>query len=95
MLRAVHIDFRAQKLRAEAIPPILRELASLGYNAILMEYMDSFPYEGELAPLRSPDALTKEELASIMAEADRLGLTGFSQGKDAATKAYTPDFMGD
>ena len=74
MIRAVHLDFRAQKLRADAIPGILRELASLGYNAILAEYMDSFPYEGELAPLRSPDALTKEELASITAEADRLGL---------------------
>ena len=74
MLRAVHIDFRAQKLRAEAIPPILRELASLGYNAVLMEYMDSFPYEGELAPLRSPDAMTRAELDAILAEADRLGL---------------------
>ena len=74
MLRAIHIDFRAQKLRAEAIPPILRELASLGYNAVLMEYMDSFPYEEELAALRSPDAMTREELDAILAEADRLGL---------------------
>ena len=67
MIRAVHIDFRAQKLRACAIPPILREIASLGYNAILMEYMDSFPYEGALAALRSPDALTREELNKITA----------------------------
>lgn len=74
MIRAVHIDFRAQKLRASAIPPILREIASLGYNAVLMEYMDSFPYEGKLKTLCSPDALTREELASILAEADRLGL---------------------
>ena len=74
MIRAVHIDFRAQKLRAEAIPPILAEIASLGYNAILMEYMDSFPYEGELAALRSPDALTREELLAILEEAERLGL---------------------
>ena len=74
MIRAVHIDFRAQKLRADAIPAILRDLADLGYNAILAEYMDSFPYEGELAALRSPDAMTKEELAAILDEADRLGL---------------------
>lgn len=74
MLRTVHIDFRAQKLRAAEIPPILEDLAALGYNAVLMEYMDSFPYEGELASLRSPDALTREELDGILAVADRLSI---------------------
>lgn len=74
MIRAVHIDFRAQKLRYEALFPILRDIAELGYNAILMEYMDSFPYDGALATLASPDALTKEQLAAVLAECDRLGL---------------------
>lgn len=36
--------------------------------------------------------VTEFEYASVLAEAERLGLEGFSQGKDAATKAYTPDF---
>ena len=74
MIRAVHIDFRAQKLRYEAIFPILRDIAELGYNTVLMEYMDSFPYEGTLAKLASPDALTRAELSAILAECERLGL---------------------
>ena len=36
--------------------------------------------------------VTAFEYDSVLEETDRLGLVGFSQGKDAATKAYTPDF---
>ena len=36
--------------------------------------------------------VTEFEYRSVLDEAARLGLEGFSQGKDAATKAYTPDF---
>ena len=39
--------------------------------------------------------VTDFEYTSVLDEAARLGLVGFSQGKDAATKAYTPDFEGD
>jgi hypothetical protein len=30
----------------------------------------------------------------VLEEAANLGLIGFSQGKEAANKAYTPDFEG-
>ena len=36
--------------------------------------------------------VTEFEYASVLAEADRLGLEGYRQGKDAADKAYTPEF---
>ena len=36
--------------------------------------------------------VTEFEYRSVLDEAARLGLEGFSQGKDSATKAYTPDF---
>ena len=36
--------------------------------------------------------VTEFEYASVLEEAARLGLEGFSQGKDAADKAFTPDF---
>ena len=36
--------------------------------------------------------VTAFEYDSVLEEVARLGLVGFSQGKDAATKAYTPDF---
>jgi putative pyruvate formate lyase activating enzyme len=39
--------------------------------------------------------VTAFEYDSVMDEAARLGILGFSQGKDAATKAYTPPFEGE
>lgn len=36
--------------------------------------------------------LTDFEYTSVLDEADRLGLEGYSQGKEAASKAFTPDF---
>lgn len=36
--------------------------------------------------------VTDFEYASVVAEAERLGLEGYMQGKDAADRAYTPDF---
>ncbi len=36
--------------------------------------------------------VTEFEYTSVLDEAARLGLEGFSQGKDAADKAFTPDF---
>ena len=39
--------------------------------------------------------VTEFEYQSVLEEASNLGLIGFSQGKDAANKAYTPDFEGD
>lgn len=39
--------------------------------------------------------VTEFEYTTVLEETARLGLMGFSQGKDAATRAYTPDFEGD
>jgi putative pyruvate formate lyase activating enzyme len=39
--------------------------------------------------------VTEFEYNSVLEEATKLGLMGFSQGKEAANKAYTPDFEGD
>lgn len=39
--------------------------------------------------------VTEFEYDSVLNEASRLGLSGFSQGKGAATKVYTPDFTGE
>jgi putative pyruvate formate lyase activating enzyme len=36
--------------------------------------------------------VTEFEYRSVLDEAERLGLEGFSQGKDAASKVFTPDF---
>lgn len=39
--------------------------------------------------------VTDFEYSSVLDEAARLGLEGYSQGKNAADRAYTPDFEGD
>ena len=39
--------------------------------------------------------VTEFEYNSVLDEAARLGIIGFSQSKEAATKAYTPDFEGE
>ena len=38
--------------------------------------------------------VTEFEYASVLEEADRLGLIGYRQGKEAATADFTPDFEG-
>lgn len=72
MIKGVHIDFRSQKLRHDSVIQILRDIKSWGYNAILLEYMDAFPFEGRLKCLSAPDAFTREELESIIDETKRL-----------------------
>jgi uncharacterized Fe-S radical SAM superfamily protein PflX len=38
--------------------------------------------------------VTEFEYTSVLDEASNLGLVGFSQGKDAANRAFTPHFEG-
>ena len=66
MIRGIHLDFRAQKLKADAVCDILGDISALGYNAVLIEYMDAFPFDGELSQLAAPDALTKDEIKRIL-----------------------------
>ncbi|MBP3666596.1 MAG: radical SAM protein [Clostridia bacterium] len=61
--------------------------------SVMRQYTPDFAMDCPHKNLRR--RVTEFEYTSVLEEADRLGLTGFSQGKDAATKAYTPDFMGD
>jgi len=72
MIKGVHIDFRSQKLRPDAMIDVLRDIKAWGYNAILLEYMDAFPFEGRLKCLSAPDAFTREELERVLAEARKL-----------------------
>lgn len=73
-VRGVHLDLKAHTLRYTALCDIAREMATLGYNTILLEYQDKFPFTGALASITAPDALTREEVASFNALCDELGL---------------------
>lgn len=74
-IRGVHIDCRAQMLRPERIAEILEDVAGLGYNTILFEYEDHFPFGGRLAKAAAEDALTRVQVKRLVALASELGLS--------------------
>ena len=47
-VRGVHIDCRAQMLCCERIRQIYGDLARWGFNTVLFEYEDRFPFRGTL-----------------------------------------------
>ena len=61
--------------------------------SVMRQYTPDFAMDAPYKNLRR--RVTDFEYTSVLDEAARLGLAGFSQGKEAATKAYTPDFEGE
>ena len=58
--------------------------------SVMRQYTPDFAMDCPHKNLRR--RVTEFEYTSVLAEAERLGLQGFAQGKDAADKAFTPDF---
>lgn len=80
--------------RADSIA-VLRHIASILPVAdirvsVMRQYTPDFAMDCPHKNLRR--RVTEFEYNSVLEEAARLGILGFSQGKDAATRAYTPDF---
>jgi hypothetical protein len=73
-VQGVHIDCRAQMLRFDRLQKILSDLARWGYNAVLLEYEDHFPYTGRLKDIASSDALTHRQIRDLNRQAADLGL---------------------
>ena len=61
--------------------------------SVMRQYTPEFATDAPYKNLHR--RVTDFEYTSVLDEANRLGLKGFSQGKDAATKAYTPNFEGE
>lgn len=77
---------------------VLRHVASIlpGEDiriSVMRQYTPDFASDAPWGNLHR--RVTDFEYSSVLEEAERLGLNGFSQGRDAATKAYTPDFTGE
>ncbi|MFO7536080.1 MAG: family 20 glycosylhydrolase [Kiritimatiellia bacterium] len=73
-IRGVHIDCRAQMLRFPRLVEILGDLSRWGYNAVLLEYEDHFPYRGRLKAIAAEDALTPSQVREIDRIAHGLGI---------------------
>ena len=43
-IKGLHLDLKAQTLRFSAMCDIVRDAAGWGYNTILLEYQDKFPF---------------------------------------------------
>ena len=70
----IQLDLKAHMLSFEGLCRAAKEAAELGYNTVLLEYQDKFPFEGELSRIAAPDALTKEEIAAFNALCEEAGL---------------------
>lgn len=82
--------------RADSIS-VLRHLAAILPPAdirvsVMRQYTPDFAADCPHKNLRR--RVTAFEYDSVLEEAARLGLTGFSQGKEAATRDFTPNFTG-
>ena len=82
--------------RADSIA-VLRHIASILpvtdiRVSVMRQYTPDFAMDCPHKNLRR--RVTDFEYTSVLEEAARLGILGFSQGKDAATRAYTPNFEG-
>ena len=73
-IKGVHLDCRAQMMRFESIMTIIDDLERWGFNTILLEYCDRFPFEGPLSKVNAPDAFTKEQIRAIIAKAQSYGI---------------------
>jgi putative pyruvate formate lyase activating enzyme len=74
---------------------VLRHIAEILPTAdirvsVMRQYTPDFAMDCAHKNLRR--RVTEFEYTSVLDEAARLGIAGFSQGKDAADKAFTPDF---
>ena len=61
--------------------------------SVMRQYTPDFAMDAPYKNLHR--RVTDFEYASVVAEAERLGFAGYMQGKDAADRAYTPDFNAD
>jgi hexosaminidase len=72
-IRALHFDLKGLPPSAGRLVSILKLIAAAGYNALLVEWEDTFCWNVD-PRFRSPTAYTREQVAAFCQEASRLGL---------------------
>lgn len=72
-VRALHFDMKGWNPRPDYTLGFLPVLAGFGYNALLVEFEDRFPYDAFPA-MRHPAGWTKEDFRSLNRRARELGI---------------------
>lgn len=72
-VKAMYVDFRTEVRTLESIKELAAQAAAQGFNAMLMEYEATFPFEGH-ATLQNRYAFTREEIRDFVSWCTDLGL---------------------
>lgn len=72
-LRILHFDMKGLLPRADFMIKLLPEIAAMGYNALLVEFEDKFPYQ-LLPEIVHPDAWNREELSAFRDQAEKCNI---------------------
>ncbi|KAM4663997.1 hexosaminidase D isoform 2-T2 [Discoglossus pictus] len=62
----VHLDLKGAPPKVSYLAEILPLFSALGAKGLLIEYEDTFPYYGELAPLKAGHAYSPKEIKEIL-----------------------------
>ncbi|OCT63034.1 hexosaminidase D L homeolog isoform X2 [Xenopus laevis] len=62
----VHLDLKGAPPKVSYLAQVLPLFSALGAKGLLIEYEDTFPYYGELLPLRAPHAYSPQEIREIL-----------------------------
>lgn len=64
--RFVHLDLKGAAFKVSYYEQLLPFIARIGATGVLIEYEDTFPYSGDLADLRHPEAYSQECVMQII-----------------------------
>ncbi|XP_061425972.1 hexosaminidase D [Lethenteron reissneri] len=73
-MRLVHLDLKGAAPQIGYLEQLIPYLTTLGADGLLVEYEDSFPYEGELQLLSSQYAYSMEDIRKMLQLAEACGL---------------------
>ncbi|XP_064480153.1 hexosaminidase D-like [Ornithodoros turicata] len=65
MHRLVHLDLKGAAFKLQYYEKLFPFLRNIGATGLLIEYEDTFPYDGELSELRHPEAYSQECILQI------------------------------
>ncbi|XP_036159449.1 hexosaminidase D isoform X3 [Myotis myotis] len=65
-MRFVHLDLKGAPPKVSYLSEIFPLFHALGANGLLIEYEDTFPYEGPLKLLRAPHAYSPSEVTEVL-----------------------------